>query len=101
TAREFARRGANLGLIGRSQAALEATKEEVEQHGAQAVVYVADVARIDQIDAAASAIETHLGPITVWVNNAMVTVVSPIKQLRADEVKRVTEVNYLGTVNGT
>jgi short-subunit dehydrogenase len=53
------------------------------------------------VTAAAARIEAQLGPIDVWVNNAMVTVVSPVAQLQAEEVRRVTEVTYLGTVHGT
>src|SRR4029079_4412750 len=45
-------------------------------------------------------IEDRLGPIDVWINNAMVTVVSPVAELTAEEVQRVTAVTYLGTVNG-
>src|SRR5438874_9934236 len=100
-AREFARRGAHLGLIARHREALEATKTDVEAYGVKALVCEADVARSDQVEAAASAIERDLGPIDIWVNNAMVTIVSPIKQLQPDEVKQVTEVTYLGAVNGT
>ncbi|TMH09511.1 MAG: SDR family oxidoreductase [Betaproteobacteria bacterium] len=100
-AREFARRGVHLGLIARHREALEATKTDIEAYGVKALVCEADVARSDQVEAAASAIERDLGPIDIWVNNAMVTIVSPIKQLQPDEVKQVTEVTYLGAVNGT
>src|SRR4030095_4528993 len=37
----------------------------------------------------------------VWVNNAMTSVFSPIKEMTAAEFKRVTEVTYLGYVYGT
>lgn len=99
--REFARQGARLGLIARNGDALEAAKREVESLGSRAVVCVADVADPVQVDAAASTIEERLGPIDVWVNNAMVTVVSPVKELEPEEVKRVSDVSYLGTVYGT
>src|SRR5665213_3927636 len=42
-----------------------------------------------------------LGPIDVWVNNAMASVFSPVKKMTAEEYKRVTEVSYLGYVYGT
>jgi len=101
TARAFAQRGARLGLIARDVEALQATCRDVEALGGQAVLCVADVAQPGQVESAAALIEGRLGPIDIWVNNAMVTVVSPIAQLEADEVRRVTEVTYLGTVNGT
>ena len=53
------------------------------------------------MDAAAQRVEDELGPIDVWVNNAMVSVFSPIKEMTADDFKRVTEVTYLGYVYGT
>src|SRR5690349_9541003 len=101
TARAFARRGARLGLIARDVEALQATCRDVEALGGQAVLCVADVAQPGQVENAAALIEDRIGPIDVWVNNAMVTVVSPIAELEADEVRRVTEVTYLGTVFGT
>lgn len=60
-----------------------------------------DVAHAEQVEAAAAAAEHHLGPIDVWVNAAMVSVFSPVKDLEADEIARVTNVTYLGTVHGT
>jgi short-subunit dehydrogenase len=101
TVRAFAQRGAHVGLIARNREALEAAKREVEACGGKALVCVADVADAQAVAAAAEAIERHLGPIDVWVNNAMVTIMSPISALQPDEIKRVTEVTYLGTVYGT
>jgi len=61
----------------------------------------ADVAYPDQVEAAAERIEQRLGPIDVWVNNAMTSVFSPVKEMTALEFRRVTEVTYLGVVHGT
>ena len=101
TARAFARRGARIGLIARGHDGLAATGDEVEALGGRAFVYSADVANANQIERAADAIETALGGIDVWINNAMTSVFSPISELGADEIRRVTEVTYLGTVHGT
>lgn len=101
TAYEFARRGFDLGLISRNSEALQAVKQEVEGVGVRAVACSVDVAVSDQLEAAADDIERQLGPIDVWVNNAMLTVVSPVAELQAAEIKRVTEVTYLGTIHGT
>jgi NADP-dependent 3-hydroxy acid dehydrogenase YdfG len=100
-ARAFAADGADVGLIARNREALEAAQREVQALGRRALVCVADVADSGQVTAAAAAIEQALGPIDVWVNNAMVTVVSPVSRLTPDEVRRVTEVSYLGAVYGT
>ncbi len=100
-ARNFARRGAKIGLLARGRDGLEAAKREVESLGGQALVVPTDVSDAEQVEAAAQAVEAELGPITVWVNNAMVSVFSPVKKLRPEEVARVTEVTYLGYVYGT
>jgi NAD(P)-dependent dehydrogenase (short-subunit alcohol dehydrogenase family) len=51
-----------------------------------------DVADAGQVEAAATAVEDAFGPIDVSVNNAMVSVFSPVKQMEPDEYRRVTEV---------
>src|SRR5687768_6852460 len=101
TARAFAEQGAALGLIARGSDRLEATVDELRDAGAQACGISADVADAQAVEDAAARIERELGPIDVWVNNAMVSVFAPIDQLTADEVRRVTEVTYLGSVYGT
>ena len=101
TALEFAKHGARIGLIARNRERLEAAKREVEALGGQAVVLPLDVADAAKIDEAATTIERAFGPIDVWVNNAMVTVFSPVKTMTPDDYRRVTEVTYLGVVNGT
>jgi NAD(P)-dependent dehydrogenase (short-subunit alcohol dehydrogenase family) len=101
TAHEFASEGARIGLIARGRAGLEAARKEVEERGGEALVLPADVAHAAAIETAAAQVEEKFGPIDVWVNNAMASVFSPIKEMTAEEFKRVTEVTYLGYVYGT
>lgn len=101
TVRALAAKGAHLGLIARGMEGLEATKSEVEALGGRAIAISADVSKAGQIDRAAERIEKELGPIDVWINNAMATVVSPVKKMLPEEYERVTEVTYLGFVYGT
>jgi len=101
TVRAFARQGADIALLARGVDGLEAARTEVESHGGRALVLPTDVADADRVEAAAARVERELGPIDVWVNNAMVSVFSPVKDLQADEIERVTEVTYLGVVYGT
>src|SRR3954447_3164987 len=101
TACAFGRRGASVGLIARGHAGLAAAKDEVESLGGRAAFVAADVADAGAVEHASQEIERQLGPIDVWVNNAMTSVFSPVKEMTADEFKRVTEVTYLGVVNGT
>src|SRR5256884_9458171 len=101
TVRAFARQGADIGLLARGADGLEAARCEVEAEGGRALVLPTDVADAEQVEGAAERVERELGPIDVWVNNAMVSVFSPVKELQADEVKGVTDVTYLGVVYGT
>ncbi|HEX2018726.1 MAG TPA: SDR family oxidoreductase [Aurantimonas sp.] len=101
TALAFAAAGAKLALIARDRDALEATRAELASTGAEAIILPLDVADADAVFAAARDCEARLGPIDVWVNNAMATVFSPVKDLTPEEVRRVTEVTYLGNVHGT
>jgi NAD(P)-dependent dehydrogenase (short-subunit alcohol dehydrogenase family) len=101
TVREFARRGAHVALIARGPEGLEGARREVERMGGRALVLPLDVADADAVERAAELTERELGPIDIWVNNAMVSVFSPVKKMRPEEYKRVTEVTYLGYVYGT
>jgi NAD(P)-dependent dehydrogenase (short-subunit alcohol dehydrogenase family) len=101
TVREFAQRGAHVALIARGREGLEAARLEVERMGGRALVLPLDVSDADAVEQAAEAVEQELGPIDVWVNNAMLSVFSPVKRMRPEEYKRVTDVTYLGYVYGT
>lgn len=100
TVRCFAQQKYKIGLIARGKEGLEAAVEEVKQMGGEAVYYIADVANANEIDAAATYFEERLGEITIWVNNAMTSVFSPVNKMKAEEYKRVTDVTYIGQVNG-
>jgi NAD(P)-dependent dehydrogenase (short-subunit alcohol dehydrogenase family) len=101
TVRAFAKEGARIGLIARGAAGLEGAKRDVEELGGRALILAADVANFTAVEAAAESVERELGPIDVWVNVAMTSVFSRVKDMQPEEYKRVTEVNYLGYVYGT
>ena len=101
TVRLLALRGARLGLIARGRERLEATAREVEELGGRALVLPLDVADAEAVEDAAARTEEAFGPLDAWINNAMLSVFAPIAELTAAEVRRVTEVTYLGVVHGT
>lgn len=101
TARAFAKEGARIGLIARGREGLEAAAGEVTDLGGTPLILQGDVADAARMDAAAAEAERELGPIDVWVNNAMTSVFAPVRDITAEEFKRVTEVTYLGVVYGT
>jgi NAD(P)-dependent dehydrogenase (short-subunit alcohol dehydrogenase family) len=99
--REFAKQGASIGLIARGRERLESARRDVEQAGGKAIVLPVDVADAHAIEDAAERVERDLGPIDVWVNNAMTTIFAPVRDITAAEFRRATEVTYLGCVYGT
>ncbi len=101
TARLYGRRGANVALIARGKAGLEAAAADVRDNGGTPLVIPADVAEPDQVDAAAEQAEAELGPIDTWINVAFTSVFAPFTEISPAEFKRVTEVSYLGFVYGT
>jgi NAD(P)-dependent dehydrogenase (short-subunit alcohol dehydrogenase family) len=100
TARAFAREGAAVALLARGEEGLEGARRDVEGDGGTALAIPVDVADAEQVDAAAERVEEELGPIDVWVNNAMTTVFAEFTDIEPDEFRRATEVTYLGSVWG-
>jgi NAD(P)-dependent dehydrogenase (short-subunit alcohol dehydrogenase family) len=101
TAAAFAREGARVGLVARGGDGLDGARREIERLGGEGLVLPADVSKPEEVETAANLAERELGPIDVWVNDAMVTVFSTFVDLTPEEFRRVTEVTYLGTVHGT
>jgi NAD(P)-dependent dehydrogenase (short-subunit alcohol dehydrogenase family) len=100
-AHAFAERGAKLGLLARNPEALRSAAAECRAMGGEALAVPTDVSDAEAVEAAAEQVERELGPIDVWVNNAMVSVFSPVKEMEPADYRRVTEVLYLGFVHGT
>ncbi len=98
--RQFAAQGCDVALIARGIEGLEGAKREVEQAGGRALVLPVDIADAEAVENAAAETELKLGPIDVWVNNAMNSVFSPVKEMTPEDYKRVTDVTYLGHVYG-
>lgn len=99
--REFAKHGANIGLIARGIDGLNAAKKEIEDFGGNAFTVVTDIAHANEVENAAQKIELHFGAIDIWINNAMVSVFAPFEKIEAKDFERVTDVTYLGQVYGT
>ncbi|MFS2020587.1 SDR family oxidoreductase, partial [Massilia sp. CT11-108] len=99
---QFARAGARIALIARDPERLEAARAEAERLGSpQAIAISADMADHAQVEAAAERAETELGPIDIWINNAMATVFAPFADIAPEDFRRVTDVTYHGFVWGT
>ncbi|MFN2505364.1 MAG: SDR family oxidoreductase, partial [Acidimicrobiales bacterium] len=101
TARAFAARGDSVALLARSSDGLAAARDEMTRAGVASLALPVDVADAQAVDEAATRVEDVLGPIDVWVNNAMTSVLAPVQDTSPEEFRRVTEVTYLGCVHGT
>ena len=97
----FAKQGAHLGVISRNESRLLSLKKELLSFNRKVAIAALDVSDANELDRAATMFENELGPIDIWINNAMVSVFSPIKEMTPHEYRRVTEVTYLGVVYGT
>ncbi len=100
-AHQFARRGARVALLARNPDALQAAADECSILGGSGLPIPTDVSDPEAVESAAARVEAELGPIDVWVNNAMVSVFSPAKEMTPADYRRVTDVLYLGFVYGT
>ena len=100
-AHAFARRGARVALLARDRDGLAGAAAEVEALGGRALVLPVDVADADAVDRAAASVEEQLGPLDVWVNDAMATILAPLHATSPREFERATAVTYLGAVYGT
>lgn len=101
TARAFAECGARVALLARGERGLDAAAADVRGAGGTPLVVPVDVSDPHAVDAAAARVEAELGPIEVWVNAAFTTVFAPFEEISPEEFRRVTDVTYLGCVNGT
>jgi len=100
-AARFAQEGAKLGLISRDEIALQRTAEQLNEGGAITTSIAAvDLSDSDAVFTAAEKFERELGPVDLWINDAMLTVFSPVYEITPEEFRRVTEVTYLGMVHG-
>lgn len=101
TARAFAAAGCDVAVLARGQDGLDGTVADIEKAGRRGLGIVTDVADAEAVERAADRVEAELGPIAIWVNNAMASVFAPLTEISAQEFERATRVTYLGAVHGT
>lgn len=90
-----------MALLARGHAGLDGAAGDVRNAGTRALPIPTDVSKFEQVDAAATRVEEELGPIDVWVNDAMTTVFAPTWEVRPADFQRAVEVTFLGQVWGT
>jgi short-subunit dehydrogenase len=101
TALRFAKSGAKIGLIARDAQRLKNLEKEIANLGSEAISIPMEVTNEDDMFRAADEVEGKLGPIDIWINDAMVTIDSEFIHIEPKEFARVTDVCYHGFVYGT
>ena len=72
--------------------------QQIVDAGGSAIAVQADVADEDQIVAMFQAIDTQLGPVSALVNNAgVVDVAARVDEMSAQRIRRMFDINVLGT----
>ena len=99
--RELADHGWDVGVLARGQAGLDGAVADVRERGGKGLGVATDVAALDQVRSGADRIESELGPIELWVNVAFSGSLRFFWDTDDDVFRRITEVTYLGMVNGT
>jgi NAD(P)-dependent dehydrogenase (short-subunit alcohol dehydrogenase family) len=97
----FAEQGFNVALLARGSAGLEGAVKDLAATGVETLAVPTDVASFEEVEAAAGRVELELGPIEVWINDAMTTVFAPLWQVDPADFQRAVEVTFLGQVWGT
>lgn len=99
--RALAGRGWDVAVLARGEDGLDAAVGEVEAYRQRGLGISVDVADREAVEHAATRIETDLGPIDLWVNDAMVGSFAEFLETDPADFERATAVDYFGFVNGT
>ncbi len=101
TAREAAKRGANVVLVARNEAVLDRIATEINAEGGHAIAVAADVADRAALERVADAAVERFGHIDTWVNNAGLGLFGKLEETDTDDAKRMYDTNFWGVVNGS
>jgi short-subunit dehydrogenase len=96
---ELGRRGATMGLLARRADMLDTIVREVERVGGRALALPADVTNASAVQESAGSLRKEFGRIDVMIANAGVGATTDAKDLRAEEVAQLINVNLIGAVN--
>ena len=89
--------GANLVLVSRNQAEVEAAAAEISRdYGVQAIGLQADVTSEDQVQTVVDTCVEKFGKVDVLINNAGINIRGPVDELSLEEFKQVMDINVNG-----
>jgi NAD(P)-dependent dehydrogenase (short-subunit alcohol dehydrogenase family) len=98
TAKALAYAGAFIAAVGRTKDELDATVEEINHHGGNAIALLADVAHSEQIAAAIEAAVKQWGRLDIVFANAGINGVwAPLEKLSEADWDQTMNINLRGT----
>ncbi len=100
TAKRAADRGARVVVCSRNEPELRETVAAIEERGGSARSIVADVANEEDVERLAATAVDEFGTIDTWVNNAGVSFYGNVMEVAIEDMRRLFEVNFWGTVYG-
>ena len=101
TAKMAAKRGAKLVLAARNEDALKQLTDELTKSGTKAVYVVTDVGDETQMNRVSETAIAEFGGFDTWVNNAGVSIFGMVTDVSIDDMKRMFDTNFWGTVYGS
>ena len=100
TALAFASRGASVVAAARNARALSELELAAADLSGEIVAQPTDVSDADAVAALGVAATTRFGRVDLWVNAAAVAMYARVEETEADELRRILDVNVVGTMNG-
>lgn len=97
TATMFASKGAAVVLAARNA---EALADVAAECGPDTLVVPTDVSEANEVNELAWRASQRFGRIDVWVNAAAVTAFGPFQEMPLDDIRRILDINVMGTVHG-
>jgi NAD(P)-dependent dehydrogenase (short-subunit alcohol dehydrogenase family) len=92
----FAKAGANVAVLGRSQEKVDARAAEISALGRKAVGISADTASKADLEKSLATILHELGPVDILVNGAGVNSATPFFEITEEEWQRIVDINLKG-----
>ncbi len=101
TPRMAAERGAKLVLTARNELALNSLRDELTGNGVDAIAVTADVGDEGDVKKIAAEAVSKFGNFDTWINNAGVSIYGKLEDVETDDLRRLFETNFWGTVYGS
>lgn len=98
TALLFAKEGAKVALLGRTEGPLNEAMAEIQRDGGEAIPVIANVSRPDQMQPAIERVGEEWGRLdVVFANAGIMGVLAPLEDLEPDEWDTTLAINLKGT----